>query len=78
MRRSLALLALIVGLAPGTWLRSVPPPSSPLPNLRMVALAPPPASALAPHLGRFSLAGTWRLDSSFEAFGGYSALVHKG
>lgn len=75
MRRALALLALILGMAPGTWLRSDPPPRSPMPEVHMAALPLPADADLAPHLGAFRLEAAWHLRSRFTKFGGYSALL---
>lgn len=75
MRRFLALLLLIAGLAPGTWLREpLPPPSSEL-ALRVLPLDLPDAAERARQLGAFALEGAWELRSPHHGFGGYSALV---
>lgn len=71
-RRILALL-LLVGLAPGTWLRSPPPPYVLTQAMTAQAL-PLPADCCA--VGPLRVTGAWQLTSPNQRFGGYSALVH--
>ncbi len=80
MRRALALLLLIIGLAPGTWWRvkPLPRPGNDPAELRFVELKVPPAEKLAAELGPFKLEKVWRLESRNRDFGGYSALLPLG
>jgi hypothetical protein len=75
VRRRLALLLLILGLAPGTWLRVPKRPWNPTVALRLTPVPLPPRASLASYLGPFALDGVWSLTSPYGAFGGYSALV---
>ncbi len=69
--RTIGALALCVLVAPGTWVRSNPPPER-IHEVMFTSLAagahPVATAALAP-------GGLWVLDSADPFFGGYSALV---
>lgn len=72
MRSGRLILAGVVslGLAPGTFVRTIPPPPdyiSPVLVERLGVNETP--------LGRFTLVGAWRLASRNDHFGGYSALL---
>jgi hypothetical protein len=70
MRRLLALLLVALGLAPGTWWRSPPPPAS-----DRQAVTVTPLVGMGAKLGPLELAGAWQLRSAHRHFGSYSALV---
>lgn len=70
MARKLLVLLLVLGLAPGLWVRSQPPP----PNYEQELTVEAVAGASGP-VGELELAGAWRLDSPNSRFGGYSALA---
>jgi hypothetical protein len=79
VRRSLALLlVLIVAVAPGTWIRTTPPPPTHEQGVTFTPIPLPPRSVLAANLGAFELAGAWRMDSPHANFGSFSALVRTG
>ena len=68
--RLLLTTCIIVGLAPGTFLRSkVPPPDLSAP-VEIVALDHDPARA-----GPLTLAGAWQITGGNDGVGGYSALL---
>lgn len=70
MRRLLFLALIIVGLAPGTFLRS---PTGSRGDLAVVTVTPrPERDGVAGELG---LAGVWELTSPHGWFGGFSALT---
>lgn len=73
MRKLALLLVVILGLAPGTWLRSPRPPADERQILRFAALPVP-----AVDLGPLEPVGAWALDSPNDAFGSYSALAALG
>lgn len=73
MRRSALILAVIVGLAPGTWLWAPRPPADERQTLSLTPLRVPNV-----HLGPLEPAGAWVLDSPNTAFGSYSALIALG
>ena len=73
MRKLALLLVVILGLAPGTWLRSPRPPANQQQILGFVELPVP-----AVDLGPLEPAGAWVLDSPNDTFGGYSALTPLG
>lgn len=73
--RGLALLLLILVLAPGTWLRDQAVPPTYRLALRFVAVDVPEKDEQAPHLGPFRLERAWRMESPHTNFGGYSSLV---
>lgn len=74
MKRRLILLAgMIIMLAPGTWLRSRPPPVTLTAGVEVSRLAVPVAK-----LGALSIEGVWQLDSRHSLFGSYSGLVALG
>ena len=75
MRRKLALLLLLVGLAITTWFRSERVLIVPDATLHFKALKLPPESVLAAHLGAFRLERAWQLTLGSHLFGGYSALL---
>lgn len=70
MARKLLVLLLVLGLAPGLWLRSEPPPPDYSQELVIEELADARGS-----VGELELEGAWRLDSRNSRFGGYSALA---
>ena len=72
MRRLLLLIAVACGLAPGTWLRSPPPPIDSRQELQIVRLPVPGA------VGPVEVLGGWWLQSPNSHFGSYSALVALG
>lgn len=72
MKRHIAILLLALGLAPGTWWRTILPPPSQEQVLRIEPIAP---QAAWRDPGPFRLAGAWRMSSPNEGFGGYSGLV---
>jgi hypothetical protein len=71
----LLVLLLILGLAPGAWLRERPRPRNAGVTLGLTPLQLPPAAKLAPHLGAFALQRAWVMTGDFIGFGGYSALL---
>lgn len=74
MAKRIAILILILALAPGLWWRSdVAKPSGP--PLVFLPLPVPPREELAPHLGSLQLEQAWQLRSASAHFGSYSALV---
>lgn len=75
MRRIIALILLIAGLAPGTWWRTptIAPPDKF--TMRVEALPVPPAPIQTSHLGHFKLVGVWKLQSRTQWFGGFSSLL---
>jgi hypothetical protein len=75
VRRNLALLLLLVGLAITTWFRSERVLIVPDDTLHFKALKLPPESVLAAHLGAFRLEQAWQMKLGSHLFGGYSALV---
>lgn len=70
MRRLLLLVVVACGLAPGTWLRSPPPPIDTRQELTLVGLPD-----VEVDLGPFELLGAWWLQSPNSHFGSYSGLV---
>lgn len=75
MRRKLALLLLLVGLAITTWFRSERVLIVPDDTLHFTALELPPEPVLAAHLGAFRLERAWQMKLASHLFGGYSALL---
>lgn len=75
VRRVLLALLLILGLAPGLWFYRTAAPASTGHTLQIVPLALPPAAALRPHLGAFTLEGAWQMTGDDADLGGYSALL---
>lgn len=75
MRRLLAILLVALALAPGLFWRDEPKADTGPQLLRVAPLEIAPGTRVAPDL---VLAGAWELDSSSDAFGGYSALVSLG
>ena len=75
LRRLLALLLVVVVLAPGTWLREPVPPRIHTVDLHFRPLRLPAPEELARHLGRFELVGAWQMTSRYWRFGGYSSLL---
>src|SRR5690606_37851978 len=69
-KRPILLLIVAFGLAPGTWLRSSPPPPDSQQVLQTIPLARPGRS-----VGSLRLAGVWELRSPNDDFHGYSALA---
>ena len=72
LRRRILALLLLAGLAPGTWLRSAPPPFV-LPQEAAAQALPLPAGCCT--VGPLRLTAAWQLTSRNQRFGGYSALV---
>lgn len=70
MRRVILLLIVAIGLAPGTWWRSAPPPYDGGQELQIV-----PLDVEWQSIGRMQLVGAWELRSSSSHFHGYSALA---
>lgn len=75
VRRNIALVLLILGVASTTWLRSERWLVVPNDTLRFTALKLPPRKILKAHLGAFELVGAWHMTLGSYKFGGYSALV---
>lgn len=75
VRRNLALLLLLVGVAITTWFRSERVLIVPDDTLHFEALKLPPAPVLAAHLGPFQLEHAWQMKLGSHLFGGYSALL---
>ena len=75
VRRILALLIVISGVAPGTWWRVAPDRRAVDSPIEIQQLALPAEEDLAPHLGPFKLENVWDLRSAERRFGGYSALL---
>ncbi|VWX53664.1 esterase-like activity of phytase family protein [Novosphingobium sp. 9U] len=75
MRRNIALVLLIVGVALTTWLRSERWLVVPNDTLHFTALKLPPRAVLKAHLGAFELEGAWHMTLGNYKFGGYSALL---
>ncbi|WP_284123957.1 esterase-like activity of phytase family protein [Parerythrobacter aestuarii] len=74
MKRRLILLVLVaVALAPGTWLRSAPPPVMLNAGVEVIRLA-----IDKPRIGALDVIGTWQLKSEHSLFHGYSGLVALG
>lgn len=73
LSRLLALVLLLGVLAPGTWLRSPPPP----PDNRQILAVTPLETGLV-QLGEMTLEQLWHLTSPNSMFGSYSALVLTG
>ncbi len=71
MRRLFLLALIVVGLAPGTFLRS---PSGSRADLAVVTVTP--RADRDGVTGELALAGAWELTSPHGWFGGFSALVH--
>lgn len=78
MRRLLSLLILAVALAPGTWLREALPSPSYVLDLRFAPVLVPSRAYQARYIGPFHLEAAWRMESTHEDFGSYSALVPLG
>ncbi|MGE3690635.1 MAG: esterase-like activity of phytase family protein [Novosphingobium sp.] len=76
--RRLAILLLLLGLAPGTWLRTPPVKPSYELALRLIPLPLPPRALTAPNLGPFELEAIWQVKSPHFFFGGFSALLPLG
>jgi hypothetical protein len=75
VRRNIALLILLLGVAMTTWLRSERVLVVPNDTLHFKALELPPPGVVAAHLGPFRLEGAWHMTLGSYKFGGYSALV---
>lgn len=75
MRRTIALLILLLGVALTTWARSERVLVVPNDTLHFTALKLPPPDKLQAHLGPFRLAGAWEMKLGDYRFGGYSALL---
>jgi hypothetical protein len=68
--RKAAACLVLIGLAPGTWLRSPEPPPNDEQVLRFTVVKHD-----AGRLGPFQLAGAWHMTSPNDLFGSYSAMV---
>ena len=75
MRRSIALLILVLGVALTTWLRSEVDRIPRDKVLRFEAVAMPPERVLDRYLGPFRLERAWQVKLGIWYRGGYSALV---
>lgn len=71
--RLLLLAGILPGLAPGTFIRSKPPP----PNLAQTLIVEKLATT-SRQFGEFRFLEAWRLSSPYSEFGSYSALVALG
>ncbi len=71
--RLIAALAVALMCAPGTWLRSEPPPA-PAGDLAATQVSGPRSSGTP----GWALAGLWHLTSADPQFGGFSALLDLG
>ncbi len=80
MYRFIALLIVVLGLAPGTWWRVVPSERQLHGAIAASELQVPAQDRQMPHLGPFVLEKVWKLESRHHLFGGYSALLvtHEG
>ena len=76
--RRLAALVLLLGLAPGTWLRTPAAPHNLNLDLRIVPLPLPQRTISRANLGPFELEQVWQIQSRHFFFGGYSALLPLG
>ena len=72
MWRRVLILLLVIGLTPGTWLRSDNAP--PVRELTLT-MAPMPFEPGCCWSGPLKLLGAWQLASPHQDFGGYSALL---
>lgn len=75
VRRALALLLLILAVAPGTWLRTNRPSSTAPVALTFSEISVPLGKEARSQLGPFRLESAWQMQSSHRMFGGYSALL---
>jgi hypothetical protein len=75
MIRRVLCVFLIVGLAPGTWVRSRPLPPNTSQAVTVAPLPLPPGCCL---IGPVRAEAAWQISSRNSAFGGYSALVARG
>ena len=73
-RRALAIAALMLGLAPGTFVRTEVPDR----QAQLLTITPVEDLPEASALGGFTREGVWELTSPNIDFGGYSALVTFG
>lgn len=73
MRKLALLLVVMLGLAPGTWVRPPLPPADTRQIVSFHALPIPKVD-----LGPLEPVGAWELDSPNSNFGGYSALAALG
>lgn len=78
MRRLIAIFLVALLAAPGTWLRSPPPPAVERPSPGGWDLVLEPLRIANPEVGEARIVGAWVLDSAYPGFGGYSALVSLG
>lgn len=75
MRRTIALLTLLLLVTVTTWTRSERVLIQPDKTLTFQPLPLPPRHILAAHLGPFQLEGAWQVKLGSWLFGGYSALL---
>jgi hypothetical protein len=73
MRRLLAMLILVPGLAPGIYLREAPVQRGGQLDLQIVRLDVPHKDEYSRHLGPFELEAIWQMTSPLRAFGGFSS-----
>lgn len=73
MLRLLILAVVVLGLAPGTWLRTPTGVRGDPAEIRITPIASQPGIS-----GRMTLTGTWELTSEHSWVGGFSALVASG
>jgi hypothetical protein len=75
VRRFLALLILVLGLAPGILWRDVGVQRGGGLDLEIIQLGIPRRDEYAKHLGPFELEAIWQMTSPEEDFGGFSSLL---
>jgi len=75
VRRFLALLILVLGLAPGILWRDEPVRWTGGLDLKIIRLGIPPQDEYAKHLGPFELEAIWLMTSPKEGFGGFSSFL---
>lgn len=75
MRRFLAILILVIGLAPGLLWRDEPVRRAIAFDLRFIRLGVPPQDEYAKHLGPFRFEAIWQMTSPKRTFGGFSTLL---
>lgn len=78
MRRLIAIVVVALLAAPGTWLRSPPPPAVERTSPEGWSLVFQPLQVDQRQTGEARIAGGWVLESDYPGFGSYSALVTLG